>query len=78
MEERETNERKSEGLHRRLNELFTSLSVTLGGDYGQGDAAAFDKLISRVRYSSHLHSSSSFQLDCRYQCRKYFIKRSNV
>lgn len=52
MEQRETNERKSEGLHRRLNELFTSLSVTLGGDYGQGDAAAFDKLISRVRYSS--------------------------
>ena len=49
MEERETNERKFDGLHRRLHELFTSLSVTLGGDYGHGDAAAFDKVITRVR-----------------------------
>lgn len=53
MEEREANERKSDGFHRRVHELFTSLSVTLAGDYGQGDAAAFDKVISRVRTSSH-------------------------
>jgi len=49
MEEREASERKTQGLHRKLQELFSSLSVTLGGDYEQGNTAAFDKVITRVR-----------------------------
>ena len=49
MEEREANERKTEGLNRKVQELFASLSVTLGADYGQTNPAAFDKVISRVR-----------------------------
>jgi hypothetical protein len=49
MEERETSERKMESLQKKLQELFASLSVTLGGDYGLSNTAAFDKMISRVR-----------------------------
>ena len=48
-EEREANERKTESLYRKLQELFAQLSVTLGTDYGQPNPAAFDKLITRVR-----------------------------
>ena len=48
MEEREASERKMEGLNRKLQELFSSFSVTLGGDYGLGNTTAFDKVISRV------------------------------
>lgn len=49
MEEREANERKTECLHKKVRELFTSLSVTFGSDCGNWDSAAFDKVISRVR-----------------------------
>jgi hypothetical protein len=49
MEEREISERKTEVLHKKLHELFASLSVTLGVDHGHPDTAAFDKVIHRVR-----------------------------
>ncbi len=49
MEEREASERKTDGLQKKLQELFASLSVTLGGDYGLANTAAFDKVITRVR-----------------------------
>jgi len=49
MEKREKSERKTQSLNRKLQELFSSLSVTLGGDYEQGNTAAFDKVINRVR-----------------------------
>jgi hypothetical protein len=52
MEEREASERKMEVLQKKLHELFASLSVTLGGDFGLSDTAAFDKLINRVSVSS--------------------------
>ncbi len=48
MEERETSERKTEGFQKKLQELFASLNVTLGGDFGQPTAVSFDKLIARV------------------------------
>jgi hypothetical protein len=48
MEEREASERKTDGLHKKVQELFSQLSVTLGTEYGHPSAAAFDKLISRV------------------------------
>jgi len=48
MEERETSERKTEGFQKKLQELFASLNVTLGGDFGQPAAVSFDKLITRV------------------------------
>lgn len=49
MDERETNERKTDHLQKKMQELFSQLSVTLGTDYGQPSSAAFDKVISRVR-----------------------------
>jgi hypothetical protein len=49
MEERETSERKMDALHKKLQELFSQLSVTLGSDYGQTSTAAFDKVMNRVR-----------------------------
>ena len=61
MEQRECHERKSDGVHRRVQELFTSLSVTLGGNYGENDAAGFEKVINRVRFPLwSLRFSSSF------------------
>ena len=48
MEEREASERKTEGLHHKLQELFGSLGVTLGGDFGQPTTASFDKLMTKV------------------------------
>jgi hypothetical protein len=50
MEERETSERRTDGLHKKVQELFSQLSVTLGSEYGSTtNSAAFDKVISRVR-----------------------------
>jgi hypothetical protein len=49
MEERETGERKTDGLHKKLQELFGQLSVTLGHDCGHPTTASFDKLMTRVR-----------------------------
>ncbi|CAF3690001.1 unnamed protein product [Rotaria socialis] len=48
MEEREASERKTEGLHNKLQELFSQLSVTLGGEFGQPTAASFDNLMARI------------------------------
>jgi len=48
MEEREASERKTEGLFKKLQELFASLNVSLGGDFGQPTTASFEKLMSRV------------------------------
>ncbi|CAF2393713.1 unnamed protein product [Rotaria sp. Silwood2] len=48
MEERETSERKTDTLNKKLQELFSQLSVTLGADYGQSNTAAFDKVMTRV------------------------------
>lgn len=48
MEEREESERKTDGLYKKLQELFSSLSVTLGGDFGQPTTTSFDKLMTRV------------------------------
>ena len=49
MEERENSERKTGGLNKRLQELFASLSVTLGEDYGQPNTSSFDKVLTRVK-----------------------------
>ncbi|CAF2796990.1 unnamed protein product [Rotaria sp. Silwood2] len=48
MEEREASERKTEGLHKKLQELFSQLNVTLGGDFGQPTATSFDNLMARI------------------------------
>ncbi|CAF3494707.1 unnamed protein product [Rotaria sordida] len=48
MEERETSERKTDTLNKKLQELFSQLSVTLGTDYGQPTTVAFDKVMTRV------------------------------
>ncbi|CAF1686323.1 unnamed protein product [Rotaria magnacalcarata] len=48
MEDRETSERKTDNLYKKLQELFSQLSVTLGTDYGQPTTATFDKVMSRV------------------------------
>ncbi len=48
MEEREASERKTEGLQKKLQELFASLHVTLGGDFGQPTTASFEKLMHKV------------------------------
>ena len=51
MEEREASERKIENLQKKLQELFATLSVTVGADFGISDTGVFDKVISRVRIS---------------------------
>ncbi|CAF1245039.1 unnamed protein product, partial [Adineta ricciae] len=48
MEEREVNERKMDVLHKKLQELFAQLSVTLGHDYGQPSTLAFETVINRI------------------------------
>ncbi|CAF1676667.1 unnamed protein product, partial [Adineta ricciae] len=48
MEEREVNERKMDALHKKLQELFAQLSVTLGHDYGQPSTLAFETVINRI------------------------------
>jgi hypothetical protein len=48
MEEREASERKTESLQKKLQELFSSLNITLGGDYGQPSNASFEKLMTYV------------------------------
>jgi len=66
MEEREASERKTEGFQKKLQELFTSLNVTLGGDFGQPTAGSFDKLISRVsepELFSKIQYIASYSLD---------------
>jgi hypothetical protein len=64
MEEREANERKIECLKKKLQELFATLSVTIGGDFCLSDTAAFDKLISRVRISFVKVVYNIFHSDC--------------
>jgi hypothetical protein len=53
MEEREASERKTEALQKKLQELFSSLNVTLGGDYGQPTTASFEKLFTCVSKDQH-------------------------
>lgn len=48
MEEREASERKSEYLHKRLQELFSRLSITLEHDLPITGTAAFDLLMNKV------------------------------
>ena len=48
MEEREASERKTDGLQKKLQELFSSLKITLGGDLGQPTTTSFDKLMTVV------------------------------
>ncbi len=56
MEERETSERKRDVLDKKLHELFSQLSVTLGSDYGPASTAAFDKVMNRVRMNFFAYS----------------------
>ncbi|CAF3376872.1 unnamed protein product [Rotaria sp. Silwood1] len=48
MEEREASERKTDGLYKKLQELFSQLNVTLGGDFGQPTATSFDNLLTKI------------------------------
>jgi hypothetical protein len=48
MEERETSERKTEALQKKLQDLFLSLNITLVGDYGQPSTASLEKLMTYV------------------------------
>ena len=48
MEEREASERKTEGLYKKLQELFSRVSSTMGGDLGQPGPASFDLLMTKV------------------------------
>ncbi|UJR10679.1 hypothetical protein I4U23_014873 [Adineta vaga] len=48
MEERETSERKTETFHRKLQELFSQMNVTLTGDFGQPTTTSFDGLMTRI------------------------------
>lgn len=49
IEEREASERKTESLNKKLQELFSHLNVTIGGDLGQPSSTSFDNLMARVR-----------------------------
>ncbi|CAF1176279.1 unnamed protein product [Adineta steineri] len=48
MEEREASERKMDVLHKKLQELFAQLSVTLRHDYGQPSVASFETVMIRI------------------------------
>ncbi|UJR35149.1 hypothetical protein I4U23_027918 [Adineta vaga] len=48
MEDRETNERRTDGIYKKLHELFAQLNVTLGTDYGQPSTSAFEIVINRI------------------------------
>ena len=50
MDEREVSERRTDGLYKKLQELFSNLSVTLGGDLGQPVMTSFDNLSTKVRH----------------------------
>ncbi|CAF4531596.1 unnamed protein product, partial [Didymodactylos carnosus] len=44
MEERETSERKTEGLNKKLHELFSQLNIIFGADCGVPTPAALENL----------------------------------
>ncbi|CAF1598460.1 unnamed protein product, partial [Didymodactylos carnosus] len=48
MEERESSERKTEGLNKKLHELFAQLNVILGPDYGVPTPMALENLKTKV------------------------------